>query len=66
MVIKDIEYTLKDGRKAIIRSPRYEDIHGMLEYLRISASETEFILRYPEECVQFTEEAEKALKGGME
>lgn len=65
MVIKDIEYTLKDGRNAIIRSPKYEDIAGMLEYLRISASETEFILRYPEECAQFTEDAEKALFDDM-
>lgn len=49
MIIKDIEYRLKDGRNALIRSPRDEDIQGMLDYLYISAGETDFILRYPEE-----------------
>ena len=61
MIIKDIEFTLKDGRKALIRSPREEDIPGMLEYLYLSAGETEFILRYPEECGKYTPEDEKAL-----
>lgn len=61
MIIKDIEFTLKDGRHAIIRSPKDEDIQGMLDYLYISAGETEFILRYPEECSKYTPEGEKAL-----
>ena len=61
MVIKDIEYKLKDGRNALIRSPQDEDIQGMLEYLYISAGETDFILRYPEECNKYTVEGEKAL-----
>ena len=61
MIIKDIEYTLKDGRKALIRSPKDEDIRGVLDYLYVSAGETEFILRYPEECGKYTYEGEKAL-----
>ena len=61
MIIKDIEYKLKDGRNALIRSPQDEDIQGMLEYLYISAGETDFILRYPEECNKYTVEGEKAL-----
>ena len=61
MVINDIEYTLKDGRHAVIRSPKDEDIQGMLDYLYISAGETEFILRYPEECGKYTPEGEKEL-----
>ena len=61
MVIQDISFTLKDGRKGMIRSPRDEDIQGMLDYLYVSAGETEFILRYPEECVKYTPEGEKAL-----
>ena len=61
MIINDIEFTMKDGRKALIRSPRDEDIQGMLDYLYISAGETEFILRYPEECGKYTYEGEKAL-----
>ena len=61
MTVEPIEYILKDGRKALIRSPRDEDIPGMLDYLNISAGETEFILRYPEECGKYTPEGEKAL-----
>ena len=61
MIINEIEFTMKDGRKALIRSPRDEDIQGVLDYLYISAGETEFILRYPEECGKYTYEGEKAL-----
>ena len=61
MIISDIEFKLKDGRTAVIRSPKDEDIQGMLEYLYITAGETEFILRYPEECCKYTAEGEKAL-----
>ena len=31
MIIKDIEYKVRDGRNALIRSPQAEDIKGMLE-----------------------------------
>ena len=61
MIIKDTAFTLKDGRKALLRSPKDEDIQGVLDYLYISAGETEFILRYPEECGKYTYEGEKAL-----
>ncbi len=61
MIVKEFEYTLKDGRKALIRSPREEDIPGILEYLYVTACETEFVLRYPEECDRYTPEMEKEL-----
>lgn len=61
MLRNEIQFTLKDGRKALIRSPRDEDIQGMLDYLYISSGETEFLLRYPEECTKYTAEDEKAL-----
>ncbi len=61
MLIEDIWFTLKDGRKALLRSPLEEDIPGTLEYLVKSAGETEFIIRYPEECVKYTPEGEKRL-----
>lgn len=60
MLINEIPFTLKDGRSAVLRSPKPEDIPGMLEYLRLSAGETEFILRYPEECGKYTPEKEQA------
>lgn len=61
MTIREMEFTLKDGRKAAIRSPREEDVQEMLDYLYKSSGETEFLLRYPEECVKYTPEGEKAL-----
>jgi RimJ/RimL family protein N-acetyltransferase len=61
MMIREFGFMLKDGRNALIRSPRDEDIQGMLDYLYISAGETEFILRYPEECSKYTAEGEKKL-----
>ena len=61
MIIKDTAFTLKDGRKALLRSPKDEDIQGVLDYLYVSAGETEFILRYPEECGKYTYDGEKAL-----
>ena len=61
MIIEEIHFQLKDGCPAILRSPREEDIPSTLDYLRQSAGETEFILRYPEECDKYTPEKEKAL-----
>lgn len=61
MIIREFEFTLKDGRKALIRSPKEEDIQGMLDYLYKSAEETDFVLRYPEECSRYTPEGEKVL-----
>lgn len=60
MKIEDFEFQLKDGRTALVRSPREEDIPGTLEYLYTTAGETEFLLRYPEECGKYTPQGEKA------
>ena len=60
MIINEFEYKLKDGRAVKIRSPRDEDIPGTLEYLRVTADETEFLIRYPEECAVYTPEGERA------
>lgn len=61
MIIKDVLFRLKDGREALLRSPKEEDIESTLEYLKVSAGETEYILRYPEECIKYTAESEKML-----
>lgn len=45
MIIRNIEFKLKNGRNALIRSPRDEDIQEMLDYLYISAGETDLITR---------------------
>ena len=51
--------TLKDGRACLLRSPVLQDAVPMLHYLKTTAGETDFLLRYPEECTE-TEEAEIA------
>ena len=61
-----MHFKLKDSRDAIIRSPRAEDVEGILAYLIKSAGETDFLLRYPEEWEQLTYEKEKELIEGWE
>ena len=43
-------FILNDGREALLRIPNEADAEAMLDYLRITAGETDFLLRYPEEC----------------
>ncbi len=61
MIIDDVKFRLKDGREAVLRSPKEEDVESTLEYLAVSAGETDYILRYPEECGKYTPEGEKKL-----
>lgn len=61
MIVEEFTFELKNGKKALVRSPREEDIEGMLDYLYVTSGETEFLLRYPEECTKYTREGEKAL-----
>lgn len=58
MLTREVPFFLKDGRRALLRNPREEDIPGLLDYLVRSAGESEFIMRYPEECAIFTPESE--------
>ncbi|ODU58360.1 MAG: hypothetical protein ABT01_00605 [Clostridium sp. SCN 57-10] len=50
---------LKDGKACLLRSPVSDDAIPMLHYLKTTAGETDFLLRYPEECTE-TAEAEIA------
>jgi len=61
MIIEEVRFELKDGREAVLRSPKEEDVESTLEYLAISAGETDYLLRYPEECGKYTPEGEKKL-----
>lgn len=51
-------FLLKDGRKALLRSPQERDVPGLLDYLLISSKETDFIIRCPEDCKKYTPEGE--------
>ena len=59
MLVREFELKLKDGRCAAVRSPREDDAAGLLDYLYVTACETEFLMRYPEECVKYTLEGER-------
>lgn len=50
--------TLKNGKEAVFRSPRKEDAAELLAYLRQTAEETDFVLRYPEEVTMTLEQEE--------
>ena len=50
--------TLKNGKTAVFRSPRREDAAELLAYLRRTAEETDFLLRYPEEITMTVEQEE--------
>lgn len=60
MLFNPMRLTLKDGREAVLRVAEPEDAEAMVRYLRDTAEETEFVLRYPEEC-HWTLEQERTL-----
>lgn len=60
MYFESEEVKLKDGRTCILKCADEGDAEGMVDYLKISAGETEFILRYPDE-VTYTIEGEKEI-----
>ncbi len=50
------EVTLKDGTNCMLRPPLPEDAEQFLSYLKATASETLFMMRYPEEVTLTVEE----------
>ena len=59
MVFKETPFTLRDGRAALLRSPREEDTEEMLQFIIKASGETDFLMKYPEEYADFTLEQEK-------
>lgn len=58
MLIEEVSFNLKNGKSASFRSPGISDVDGFLNVLRTSVNETDFLLRYPEECDIYTIERE--------
>jgi len=59
MLIEPKNILLKDGRIALLRNPNPDaDAAALIRHLKQIVSETEFLLRYPEEC-NWTETQEK-------
>jgi RimJ/RimL family protein N-acetyltransferase len=61
MIFKEKSIVLKDGRTCILRSPKLEDAFEMMEFIKLISGETNFILRYPEECNETVEQEEQFL-----
>lgn len=55
MLYEKQEFTMKNGKTAVLRSPRREDAEAMLLYIRRMSEETEFVGRYPEEITETLE-----------
>ena len=50
MELPEKRILLKDGREAVIRSAQPGDAAEMAAFMKTTAGETDFLLRYPEEC----------------
>ena len=59
MLTETKTFYLKDGRQAILRNPREDDTLECLNYIKTVSGETDFLIRYPEDC-DMTEEQERA------
>ena len=59
MIFENKQITLKDGRTAILKTPCIEDAEKMLNYIKKSCGETDFLTRYPEEWDGVTLESEE-------
>jgi len=56
MIFDEKTITLKNGEVCVLRSPETKDAETMLEYLKKTAAETDYLLRYPEEVTMTIEE----------
>ncbi len=54
MVYKSIQYTLKDGRKLVLRPPFESDAEEMLAFRIKSLGESDYLMQYPEEMAGYT------------
>ena len=66
MHIHESTITLRDGTVVTLRSPEPADAAQLNEYLRQTSSETHFMVRYPEECNQSLEQAQKRLQAMLD
>ena len=60
MLFEERTVTLRDGRTCTLRPAAPDDAAELIAYMKATAGETPFLLRYPDE-VQYTEEQERGL-----
>lgn len=66
MYFPEKEVKLKDGRIAVLRSASVEDAADCIRYLKITAAETPFLLREPEEAEMALEQEEAFLRSRLD
>ena len=49
MIFEEKKFVLKNGKSGILKIPCVEDAEKLLNYIKKACSETDFLLRYPEE-----------------
>ena len=49
MITEEINFTLKDGRRAVLRNPKEEEAEELLNYFRTAVGETDFLLMCPQD-----------------
>lgn len=64
MKFQERKITLKDGRSCILRPTTPEYAEEMIEYMKKTPEESDYLLRYPDE-VNFTVESEKEILGRL-
>lgn len=58
--------TLVDGRKCILRNARLEDAEALIEYLKVTAKETPFLVKEPEEITLTIEQEKEFIQARMD
>ena len=64
MKFPEREIILKDGRKCVLRPTGPDLAAEMIEYMKVTAAETPWLLRYPDE-VSYTLESEREILGRL-
>lgn len=59
MKFEEKRIQLKNGESAILRSPKIEDAAELIENMKVTCAETNFLGNYPEEYDKFTVEREE-------
>ena len=66
MKFEEREIILKDGRKCVLKPNSPEYAEQMIQYLKETSAETEFLLRNPDEVKYTLEEEQELLAGFLE
>ena len=66
MIIEEKYIALKDGRRALFRSPMVEDAQAMIDFLRKSTAETDFLLRGADDPVMPVKDEERYIENNRE